>query len=64
VELGKFFPAKSGIKIPAYVNISNSVATPQYDPQSPDVELKKSLAAAPTSQAGFYKKCIGRLYHA
>jgi len=51
VELGKFFPAKSGIKIPAYVNISNSVATPQYDPQSPDVELKKTLAAAPTSQA-------------
>ncbi|AMR34418.1 cell surface protein SprA [Mucilaginibacter sp. PAMC 26640] len=51
VELGKFFPAKSGIKIPAYVNISNAVATPQYDPQSPDVELKKTLAAAPTSQA-------------
>ncbi|WP_238381802.1 T9SS outer membrane translocon Sov/SprA [Mucilaginibacter pedocola] len=51
VELGKFFPAKSGIKIPAYVNVSNAVATPQYDPQSPDVELKKTLAAAPTSQA-------------
>jgi cell surface protein SprA len=51
VELGKFFPAKSGIKIPAYINVSNQVATPQYDPQSPDVELKKTLAAAPTSQA-------------
>lgn len=51
VELGKFFPAKSGIRIPAYINVSNAVATPQYDPQSPDVELKKTLAAAPTSQA-------------
>ena len=51
VELGKFFPAKSGIKIPAYINVSNAVATPQYDPQSPDVELKKTLAAAPSSQA-------------
>jgi cell surface protein SprA len=50
VELGKFFPDKSGIRIPAYVNISTQVSTPQYDPGSPDVELKKSLAAAPTSQ--------------
>lgn len=51
VELGKFFPEKSGIRIPAYVNISTQISTPQYDPGSPDVELKKSLAAAPTSQA-------------
>ena len=51
VELGKFFPAKSGIRIPAYVNISTQVSTPQYDPGSPDVELKKSLAAAATTQA-------------
>ncbi|WP_235985886.1 T9SS outer membrane translocon Sov/SprA [Mucilaginibacter segetis] len=51
VELGKFFPDKSGIRIPAYVNVSNQVSTPQYDPASPDVELKKTLAAAPTSQA-------------
>ncbi|MET3978375.1 cell surface protein SprA [Mucilaginibacter sp. UYP25] len=51
VELGKFFPEKSGIRIPAYVNISTQISTPQYDPGSPDVELKKSLAAAPTNQA-------------
>jgi cell surface protein SprA len=51
IELGKFFPDKSGIRIPAYVNISTQVSTPQYDPGSPDVELKKTLAAAPTSQA-------------
>ncbi|MCO5937361.1 cell surface protein SprA [Mucilaginibacter sp. RB4R14] len=51
IELGKFFPEKSGIRIPAYVNISTQVSTPQYDPGSPDVELKKSLAAAPNNQA-------------
>ncbi|WP_449288931.1 T9SS outer membrane translocon Sov/SprA [Mucilaginibacter litoreus] len=50
VELGKFFPEKSGIRIPAYVNITTQVSTPQYDPSMPDVELKKSLAAAPNKQ--------------
>ena len=49
-DLGKFFPDKSGIKIPAYVNVSNQVATPQYDPASPDVLLKQTLANATTSQ--------------
>ncbi|TSD64173.1 cell surface protein SprA [Inquilinus sp. KBS0705] len=51
LELGKFFPAKSGIRIPAYLNVSSQVSTPQYDPASPDVELKKTLAAAPTNKA-------------
>jgi len=43
VELGKFFPDKAGIHIPAYVNISTQVSTPQYDPAAPDVLLKQSL---------------------
>ena len=43
-DLGKFFPTKSGVKIPAYVNVSNQVATPQYDPAQPDVLLKTTLA--------------------
>ncbi|HWZ16605.1 MAG TPA: cell surface protein SprA [Mucilaginibacter sp.] len=50
IELGKFFPDKSGIHIPAYVNVSTQVSTPQYDPASPDVLLKQSLNAAPTTQ--------------
>jgi len=50
LELGKFFPEKSGIHIPAYVNVSSQVSTPQYDPASPDVLLKQSLNAAPTTQ--------------
>jgi cell surface protein SprA len=51
MELGKFFPDKAGLRIPAYINISTQVSTPQYDPASADVELKKSLNAAPTSKA-------------
>ena len=42
-ELGKFFPEKSGIKIPMYINYSNQMITPQFDPANPDIELKNVL---------------------
>ncbi|HVW94629.1 MAG TPA: cell surface protein SprA [Mucilaginibacter sp.] len=50
VELGKFFPDKSGVHIPAYINVSSQVSTPQYDPASPDVTLKQTLAATTDQQ--------------
>ncbi|MDB5023166.1 MAG: sprA [Mucilaginibacter sp.] len=50
VELGKFFPEKSGVHIPLYVNVSQQVSTPQYDPASPDVELKQTLNAATSTR--------------
>jgi cell surface protein SprA len=50
VELGKFFPVKSGVHIPAYVDVSRQISTPKYDPGSPDVLLSQSLAAASTTQ--------------
>jgi len=50
VELGKFFPDKSGVHIPAYVNVSTQISTPEYDPASPDILLSQSLNAAQTSQ--------------
>lgn len=50
VELGKFFPEKSGIHIPAYIDISSQVNTPEYDPTSPDILLKQSLSAASTAE--------------
>lgn len=43
VELGKFFPDRTGIKIPMFVNFSSQLATPQFDPGTPDLELKTSL---------------------
>jgi len=43
LELGKFFPQKTGLKVPMYVSYSSQVSTPQYDPRMPDIELKTSL---------------------
>jgi cell surface protein SprA len=50
VELGKFFPDKSGVHIPLYLNVSSQVRTPQYDPASPDVELKQTLRNATSTK--------------
>jgi cell surface protein SprA len=50
MELGKLFPAKTGMHIPMYVNLSQQVAMPQYNPAQPDVELKESLRNAPTDE--------------
>ncbi|WP_158798419.1 cell surface protein SprA [Pedobacter sp. L105] len=48
LELGKFFPKKSGLRIPMYISYSSQVSTPEYDPMMPDIELKTVLAAAET----------------
>jgi cell surface protein SprA len=50
VELGKFFPDKSGIHIPLYLNVSSQVRTPEYDPASPDVLLKQTLSSATSTK--------------
>ncbi|KAA8484678.1 cell surface protein SprA [Arcticibacter tournemirensis] len=44
VELGKFFPERSGIKIPMFFNFSSQRSIPQFDPRSQDIELEYSLA--------------------
>ncbi|MEO8794423.1 MAG: cell surface protein SprA, partial [Daejeonella sp.] len=49
VELGKFFSEKSGIKVPMFINFSKQVGTPQYDPGTPDLELKTALQNASQS---------------
>lgn len=46
VELGKVFPDRTGIKIPMFINVSSQVATPQYDPNMQDVELRTALKNA------------------
>ncbi len=46
IELGKFLPERSGLKIPVFVNYSSQVGTPQYDPRTPDIELKNALKGA------------------
>ncbi|WP_449406738.1 T9SS outer membrane translocon Sov/SprA [Mucilaginibacter frigoritolerans] len=50
IELGKVFPDKSGVHIPAYIDVSKQISMPQYDPAAPDILLSQSLANAPTAQ--------------
>jgi cell surface protein SprA len=50
IELGKFFPDKSGVHIPLYVDVSKQVSMPEYDPASPDITLKQTLANATSSK--------------
>lgn len=51
IELGKFLPEKTGLKIPMYVGYSQSVTTPEYNPLDPDVKLKPYLESLPAKQA-------------
>lgn len=43
LELGKFLPEKTGVSIPMYAGISQSISTPQYDPYDTDVKMKQRL---------------------
>ncbi len=46
MELGKFLPKKTGVKIPMFISYSSQISTPQYDPRTPDIELKTALDVA------------------
>jgi cell surface protein SprA len=43
LELGKFFPAKSGIRIPVHFDYSILKKTPKFDPLNPDILFKDEL---------------------
>ncbi|MEL6922530.1 MAG: cell surface protein SprA, partial [Bacteroidota bacterium] len=47
VELGKFFPENSGIRIPMYAQYSKVQRSPEFDPYDYDIPLKEKLAAEP-----------------
>ncbi len=47
MELGKFFPERTGIKVPLFVNFSSQIGSPQYDPRNQDTEFKTSLRNTP-----------------
>lgn len=51
IEAGKFFPARSGIQIPMYINFSSQTSLPQFDPRTPDIELKNALRQLPAAIA-------------
>jgi cell surface protein SprA len=50
MELGKFFPDKSGVHIPTYINVSQQVSAPLYDPAQPDILLSQTLKNATSSK--------------
>lgn len=50
IELSKFLPEKSGIKLPFYAQYSNVTRNPEYDPYDLDIKLKDKLRDAPNSQ--------------
>lgn len=43
LELGKFLPQNSGIRIPTYVGVREKISTPKYDPYDTDVYLRQNL---------------------
>ncbi len=48
LELGKFFPKNSGIRIPFYAQYSTTIETPKFDPYQFDLKLKDVLETAQT----------------
>ena len=43
LELGKFLPDEWGFHIPLYLDYSNQIGSPEYNPLDPDVKLKDDL---------------------
>ncbi|MRT92337.1 cell surface protein SprA [Ancylomarina sp. 16SWW S1-10-2] len=46
LELGKFFPENSGVRIPLYYAISEETSNPEYNPLDPDIPLDVALDQA------------------
>lgn len=62
MDLGKFFPEKTGVKIPMYVGYSERRITPQYNPLNPDVKLEDALDAADSESERNYIRNISEDY--
>jgi len=43
IDLGKFLPAKTGVKIPMHIDYGESHIKPEYNPLDPDIKLKDDL---------------------
>ncbi|MBK9761752.1 MAG: cell surface protein SprA [Flavobacteriales bacterium] len=45
LEMGKFLPESSGVKVPLYLGYSEQVINPQFDPLNPDIEWEDATRA-------------------
>ncbi|MCK9400961.1 MAG: cell surface protein SprA [Bacteroidales bacterium] len=43
LNLGKFLPEETGVRVPMHIDYSQTRSTPEYDPLSPDLKLKDEL---------------------
>ena len=50
LDLGRFFPENTGVRLPLYYGYSRSAVNPKYNPLDPDIELSKSLEHAQSKQ--------------
>jgi cell surface protein SprA len=62
LELGKFFSEKSGVKIPLYIGLSKTVATPEYSPLDKDIKLKDALDNAANAHERDSIKRISQIF--
>lgn len=56
LNMDKFIPGKTGIKLPMYIGYNRKVITPEYDPLNPDVSLEQSANSNDDPKA--YKNLI------
>ncbi len=50
LELGKFLPEKTGLRIPMHFDISETFSNPQYNPLNPDLYLQDDLETYSTDR--------------
>ncbi|PCJ66796.1 MAG: cell surface protein SprA [Bacteroidetes bacterium] len=48
IELGKFFPQKSGITVPMFIGYSENIINPKFYPLNPDILLRTAINNAET----------------
>ncbi len=62
LELGKFFPETTGIRIPMHYDISESFENPEYNPLNPDIKYADDLSTFATKAERDSVKEISRDY--
>ncbi|MBL7983871.1 MAG: cell surface protein SprA, partial [Flavobacteriales bacterium] len=50
LEMGKFLPENSGVKVPLYIGYSEQIVNPQFDPLNPDIEWDDATRALTKEQ--------------
>ena len=62
LEIGKFFPETSGIRIPMHYDISESFKDPEYNPLNPDIKYQDDLSTFKDKQQRDSIKAISTDY--